>query len=101
MLGQPALLARHDAGNAQSKTFFAQQRIAAVARAKRPDEFFVGEMTDVFVLFIAGPYHVFLAWLQRRAHGVQTRHEKFIRTQQVQYRTADARHDAHTRHHVG
>ena len=49
MLGHPALLARHPAGDPQRKTFFPEQRIAAVARTNAPDQFFFREMDDVTV----------------------------------------------------
>ena len=46
VLGHPALLARHPARDAQRETLLAEQRVAAVARADAPDQFFFGEMQD-------------------------------------------------------
>ena len=37
VLGHPALVAGHDRGDAQGQALLAQQRVAAVARAERPD----------------------------------------------------------------
>ena len=63
VLGQPAGLLRvglgaaHGGGDAQRKTFFTQQRIAAVARAVRPDFAGFGVVHDVFG-FVARPFHI-------------------------------------------
>ena len=49
VFGHPALFARHPACDPQGKTFFPQQRVAAVAGADAPNQFFFGEMSDVTV----------------------------------------------------
>ena len=75
VLGQPALVARHDRGDAQREALLAEQRVAAVARAVGPDLARLGEVDDV-LLVVARPRHVArLALGQRRADGVQARHE--------------------------
>ena len=67
VLGQPALVARHHRGDPQREALLAQQRVAAVARAERPDLAALREVDDVLVLGVAGPRHVLLAVGQRRA----------------------------------
>ena len=100
VLGQPAFVAAHDGGDAQRKTFFAQQGIAAVAGAVRPDLTRFRVMHDVLGL-VAGPCDVFLPGCQRRAHSVNARHEIALRTQHVIHGTAHARHELHVHRHVG
>ena len=46
MLGEPALIARLPAGDAQGVAFLAQQRVAAVAGAEALDAELFGEMHD-------------------------------------------------------
>ena len=60
VLGQPALVAGHDRGDAQSVALLAEQGVAAIAGAIRPDFPGFGEVDDV-LRFIAGPGHVLLA----------------------------------------
>ncbi|MCY1223559.1 hypothetical protein D9M72_356890 [compost metagenome] len=99
MLGQPAFIAAHGRGNAQREALLAQQRVAAVARAERPDLARFREMDDVLGR-VARPGHVLLAGGQRLAHGVHARHELAIGAQDVVHRAAHARHDAHIDRHV-
>ena len=47
MLGHPALVARHRAGDAQGVALLAEQRVAAVAGAEGPDRALLGELHDV------------------------------------------------------
>ena len=95
VLGHPAFIARDVGGDAQSKTFLAEQRVAAVAGAVRPDLARLGKMNDVFFR-VAGPRHVFLAGRKRRAHRVHARnHARIALINFLKYRQADARHDAH------
>ena len=47
VLGHPALLARHHAGNPQRKTLFSEQRVSAVARPHAPDQFLLRKVNDV------------------------------------------------------
>ena len=75
MLGEPALLARHDRGDAQRKAFLAEQRVAAVAAAERPDRLFFGKMDDVLLFLVARPRDVFLARRERHADRVHAGHE--------------------------
>ena len=66
VLGQPALVAGHHAGDPQRVALLAQQRVAAVPGTERPDLPRLRELGDVLGL-VAGPGHVLLARLQRRA----------------------------------
>ena len=70
MLGQPALVAGHHRGDPQRVALLAQQGVAAVAGAVRPDHPLLGELDDV-LLGVARPLHVLLAGLERGADGVQ------------------------------
>jgi len=47
VFGHPTLLLGHVTGDAQGETFFAKQRVAAVAGADAPDEALFGEVRDV------------------------------------------------------
>ncbi len=60
VLGEPALVARHDRGDAQRVALLAEQRVAAVARAVGPDLAGLGEVDDVLRV-VARPRHVGLA----------------------------------------
>src|SRR6185437_6783601 len=66
VLGEPALLTAEDRGDAQREAFLAEQRVAAITRAVRDDRVLFRELDDVFVLRIARPGHVLLAFLERR-----------------------------------
>ena len=99
MLGQPALVASHVGGDAQRKTFFAQQSVAAVARAVRPDFAGLRVMHDVLGA-VARPSHIFLPGGQRRTDGVNARYKVTIFTQHIEHRFAHAGHDALVHRHV-
>ena len=88
VLGQPALLAGHGRGDAQGQALLAQQGVAAVARAVRPDGRLVGEVHDVLVLGIAlaRPGHVVLERGQRRADGVQAGDELAVGAERLEHR---------------
>ena len=75
MLGQPALVAGHHAGDAQRVALLAEQRVAAVPGAEGPDRALLGELHDVLGV-VARPRDVGLAVLERHADGVQRRHER-------------------------
>ena len=100
VLGQPAFVAAHGGGNAQRKAFLAEQRIAAVAGAIRPDFTRLWVMHDVLGL-VARPFHVRLAGSERRAHGVHAGHKVAIGAQHVENRLAHARHDLHVNGDIG
>ena len=85
VLGHPALFARHHAGDAQRKTLFAEQGVAAVAGADAPNQFFFGEMQDVAAHGI------------EIAERVQARNKFAGCPKAVHGDLAHARHDAHAR----
>ncbi len=58
VLGQPALVAGLHRGDAQGVALLAEQRVAPVARAERPDLAGLWEVADVLVLRIARPGHI-------------------------------------------
>ena len=89
----------HVRGDAQRETFFAQQGVAAVARAIRPNFTGLWIVHDVFG-GVARPTHIFLASLQGRAHAVHARHELAIGAQYLVHGLAHAGHDFHIDSHV-
>ena len=98
----PAFLFGDGGGDAEGETFFAEQRVAAITGAVRPDQRLVGEMNDVFVFRIrfARPGNIGLTRLERRPHGMQARDERAVRAELVEHGLAHARHDAHIDDHV-
>ena len=90
----------HGGGDAQRKTFLAQQRVAAVTGAVGPDFAGLWVVDDVFGR-VARPFHIGLARLQRRAGGVHAGHEIAIHTQHVVHGLAHAGHDALVHGHIG
>ena len=58
VLGEPALVAAHHRRDAQREAFLAEQRVAAVARAVRPDLARLREVDDVLVVLVARPRDV-------------------------------------------
>ena len=100
MLGQPALVARHDRRDAQGEALLAEQGVAAVARAEAPDLAGGGEVDDVLVVGVARPGHVGLALLQGRAEGVQAGHPVAV-AQDVEGLLPHAGHDPHADGDVG
>ena len=61
VLREPALVVGHARSDPQGEAFLAQQRIAAVTAAVRPDRPLLGELDDVLLLRVAGPRHVLAA----------------------------------------
>ena len=95
VLGHPALVARDVRGDAQPEALLAEQRVAAVAGAVRPDLARLREMDDV-LLRVARPGHVLLPRRERRADAVHARHHALdVLVDLAQHRQADARHDPH------
>ncbi len=101
MLGQPALVARHHRGDAQRETLLAEQRVAAIARAERPDRALFGEMGDDDILGRARPGDVFLVDAQRLADRMDARHERAVGAQHIQGALAHAGHHPHAGDHIG
>ena len=66
VLGQPALVAGHHRRDPQGEALLAEQGVAAIARAERPDLAVLREVDDVLGL-VAGPGDVVLAVRERRA----------------------------------
>ncbi len=96
VLGHPAFASGNRRTEAQRQAFFAQQRIAAVAGAVRPDSVLIREMADIFFFhWCAGPGNVFLPFRQRRAQGMQAFYKFFTFIQQVDHLASDPRHDVH------
>jgi hypothetical protein len=100
VLGEPALVAGHDRGDAQGEALLAQQGVAAVARAVGPDFARLREVDDPLVV-VAGPRHVGLAGVERRAQGVDGRHEETVVAQLVERGLAHAGHHPHRNGDVG
>lgn len=101
VLRQPAFVARHGRGDAERKALFPKEGVAAVAASEAPDLARLREVNDVF-LRIAGPGDVFLAFLERRAHGMQTGHHASVGlVDQAKHLFPDAGHDAHVHDRVG
>src|SRR6185312_16581238 len=91
----PALVARLHRGDTQRVALFAEQRIAAIARAVGPDLARLGEMRDVFGL-VARPGHVGRGRSRERiAYGVHAAHEILAVAERLPHLVADARHDVH------
>src|SRR5207253_6541651 len=67
-----------------SDLLLAQEGVAAVAGAVGPDLAGLGEVDDVLVLGVAGPGHVGLTGLERRAHGVQAGDEPALVAEDLQ-----------------
>ena len=101
VLGQPALVAGHHRGDAQSEALLAEQRVAAVAGAVGPDLARLGEVDDVLVVGVAGPGDVLLAFLERHAHRVQAGHEVAVVAERVERAGPHPGHDPHRCRDVG
>ena len=99
VLGQPALVAAHRAGNAQREALLAQQRVAAVAGAEAPDLARLRKVNDVLG-GIARPGHVLLASGQRLAHRMHAGHEVAVFAEHVVHGPAHTRHQPHVDRHV-
>ncbi len=83
--------------DAQREALLAEQRVAAVARAVRPDLARLGEVHDVLVLVVARPRHVGLSGLERHPDRVHARHELAVGAEHVERALAHAGHGAHAR----
>ena len=95
VLGHPALVAGLHRSDAQRMALLAEERIAAIARAIRPDLARLGEMRDVLRL-VAGPRHVGGSRRgQRIADRVHAAHEILALPKRLQDFVADAGHDVH------
>ena len=104
VLGEPALVAGHDRGDAQREALLGEQGVAAVARAVRPDLARVGELHDVLRV-VARPVDLGAAVAdavdERVADGVQGAHPRLAGLDEAVDRVAHAGHDAHRQHDVG
>ena len=100
VLGHPALVAGHHRRDPQRKALLAQQRVAAVARAVRPDLAALREVHDVLVGLVARPRHVLAPVGERVADRVQARHELAVLAEHVERALAHAGHDPHADRHV-
>jgi hypothetical protein len=77
VLGEPALVAAHDAGDAQRVALLAQQRVAAVAGAEDQISRVSGKC-EMYFVSLHGHGDVVLARLERRADRVQARDERGV-----------------------
>ena len=89
VLGHPALVARHPAGNSQGEAFLAEKSVAAVARANAPDQIFLRKMENEPAIRV------------QIAQRMESRNEVGRASQAVERRLSHPRHDAHAGHHVG
>jgi len=100
VLGQPALVAGHHRGDAQGVALLAQQGVAAVARAVRPDLPVLGEVDDVLDV-VAWPGAVGVTRRQGLAHRVHGRNEEAVVAELAQRILAHPGHDPHGHGDVG
>ena len=83
------------------EALLAEQRVAAVARAVRPDLARLREVDDV-LLVVARPGHILLPGRERRADAVHAGHDALhVLVDLLEDRQADARHDPHVDDDVG
>jgi len=102
VLGHPAFPSCLHRGDAQRKTLFPQQGIAAIARAIGPDQVLLWKVADVLFLHgSAGPRNILLPLGQRSPHRMQARRELAVGTQCFNDGRAHPRHDVHVAHHIG
>ena len=99
VLGQPALVVGHGRGDAQGEALLAQQGVAAVAGAVRPDLPGLGEVGDVLVVPVARPGDV-VAAVEGVADGVQALHER-ARPEHAEDLRPHPGHRPHVGHDVG
>ena len=100
MLGEPAFVARDHRRDAQREALLAEQRVAAVAGAERPDLTRLGEVHDPLLVGVARPRHVGLAGRERRADRVHARDELAVDAEHVERGLPGARHRAHAQRDV-
>ncbi len=103
VLGHPALVLGELRGDSEREALLAEKRIAAVARAERPDFAVFRELRDVLILDLLGarPCDILLTLLERRAHRVDARHEGAILPEVLENFFAGPRHDIHVHDDVG
>ena len=89
VLGEPALLARLPARDAQCVAFLSEQRVAAVAGAEALDRVLLGKVHDEAPLGI------------ELADGVQPAHEDAVVRDALERGAAGASHDQHVEHDIG
>ena len=97
VLGHPTLILGHLGSDAKSEALLAEESVAAVARAERPDLTVFGELRDELVLNVlrAGPSDILLALLEGSTHGVDAGDELAIGAKLLQHGVARAGHDVH------
>ena len=101
MFSQPALLACHVGGDAQGEALLAEQGVAAVTRAVRPDFTGFRVMHDVLDGRVARPLGILLARFERRADGMHAGDEFAIAAEHVEDGLAHAGHGLHVGDDVG
>jgi hypothetical protein len=101
VLGEPAFVPAHHRGDAQREALLAEQSVAAVAAAERPDRTLFRKVADVRLLGIARPGHVLLTGRQRRADRVEAAHKVRPLAQRGEDPAAHARHRLHAHRDVG
>ena len=101
VLGKPSLVASHHRSDAQRQAFLAEQRVAAIARAKAPYLARLGKMDDVLVIAIAWPRRVARARREWRADRVHAGNERAVLVQHIEHGAAHSRHDPHARRDIG
>ena len=101
VLGEPAVVTCHDAGDPESEALLSEQRVPAVARAEGDDLSGLREVDDVLVVSVAGPGDVCLTLAEWVADRVEARHEVAVGAKDVEGSLAHAGHDAHRHRHVG
>ena len=100
MFRHPTFIARDVRGNPERKAFLAQQRIAAIAGAIRPDFAGLGKVNDV-LLRVAWPGNIFLAGSQRSAHAMDAGHHALlVFIDFFENIDPDASHDSHIHDYV-
>ena len=100
VLGEPPLVARHHGRDPKREALLAEQRVATVAGAVRPDLTRLREVHDVLVLSVARPRDVLVAVGERHADRMQARHELAVLAEAVERRLAHPGHDPHRAGHV-
>src|SRR6266700_719685 len=100
VLSHPAFVPRHVRGDAEGKTFLAEQCIASITGTVRPDFTALRKVDDVLFV-ITRPGDISLSRLQGRAETVQARdYALVVFIDFFEHGRANARHDAHAGHHV-
>ena len=100
VLGEPALVASDDRGDAQREALLREDRVAAVPRAVRPHLEGVGEVHDVLVV-VARPRDIRLTGLERGTHRVHRLDPRSAGGDLLDDLRTDAGHDADRGDRVG